>query len=56
MESAQEKLMSVLLEMLYTRGLLSKAVYLGALDFVYSATDTPLLFRSPAFPTEEAGQ
>lgn len=56
MESAQQELMSVLLDAVYTRGLLSKTTYLNALDLVHSALDIPPLFRYPVCLTKEAGQ
>ena len=56
MESAQRELMSVLLNAVYTRGLLSKTTYLSAVDLVHSALDIPPLFRYPVCLTKEAGQ
>lgn len=53
MESAQRELVSVLLEAIYTRGLLSKTAYLNAMDFVHSMVDLPELFRYPVCLTEE---
>ena len=54
MESAQRELVSVLLEIIYTRGLLSKAVYLNAVDLVHSAMDFPEFFQYPACLKGEA--
>ena len=56
MESAQRELVSVLLEAVYTRGLLSKTAYLNAVDLVHSVMDIPPLFRDPVCLTEEAKQ
>lgn len=47
MESAQQELLGILLEVVYNRGLLSKATYLSAVDLVHSALDIPPLFRYP---------
>ena len=55
MESAQRELLSVLLGEVFTRGLISKTVYLRAEDLVHSATDFPELFRYPVCLTKEAG-
>ena len=55
MESAQRELLSVLLNAVYDRGLLSKRTYLSAMDLVHSAPDIPLFFRYPVCLTEEAG-
>ena len=56
MESAQRELVSILLEAIYTRGLLSKTTYLNAVDLVYSAVDIPPFFRYPVCLTEEASE
>ena len=56
MESAQRELMCVLLNVIYTRGLLSKTTYLNAVDLVHSTLDIPPLFRYPVCLTKEAGQ
>ena len=56
MESAQRELMCVLLNEIYTRGLLSKTTYLDAVDLVHSTLDIPPLFRYPVCLTKEAGQ
>ncbi len=53
MESAQREVVSVLLEAVYARGLLSKAAYLNAADLVHSV-DIPPFFRDPVRLTEEA--
>ena len=54
MESAQRELVSVLLDTLYTRGLLSKTTYLNAVDLVHSVMDIPPFFRYPVCLTKEA--
>ena len=54
MESAQRELMSVLLEAVYARGLLSKNAYLNAMDLVHSVMELPPFFRYPGRLTEEA--
>ena len=54
MESAQRELVSVLLQAVYTRGLLSKTTYLNAVDLVHSTADIPPFFRCPVRLTEEA--
>ena len=54
MESAQRELVSVLLDTLYTRGLLSKTTYLNAVDLVHSVIDFPEFFRYPVCLTKEA--
>ena len=54
MESAQQELIGVLLDAVYTRGLLSKTTYLSAIDLVHSALDIPPLFRYPVCLTKEA--
>ena len=56
MESAQQELMSVLLDTVHGQGLLSKNTYLNAVDLVHSALDIPTLFRYPVCLTKEAGQ
>lgn len=56
MESAQRELVSVLLEAVYTRGLLSKTAYLNAVDLVHSVMDIPPFFRYPVCLTKEAEQ
>ena len=56
MESAQQELMSVLLDAVHGRGLLSKTTYLNAADLVHSAMDIPPFFRYPVGLTKEAGQ
>lgn len=53
MESAQQELLSVLLDIVYTCGLLSKTAYSGAVDLVHSVMDIPPLFRYPVCLTEE---
>ena len=53
MESAQRELVSVLLEAVYTCGLLSKTTYLSAMDLVHSVMDIPPFFRYPVCLTEE---
>ena len=54
MEHAQRELVRVLLETIYTRGLLSKNAYLNAVDLVHSVADIPPICRYPACLTEEA--
>ena len=54
MEHAQRELVRVLLETIYTRGLLSKNAYLNAVDLVHSVMDIPPFFRYPVCLTEEA--
>ena len=54
MESAQRELMSVLLEAVYARGLLSKTAYWNAMDLVHSVMELPPFFRYPGRLTEEA--
>lgn len=56
MESAQQELMSVLLDTVHGQGLLSKTTYLNAVDLVHSVIDIPPLFRYPVCLTKEAGQ
>lgn len=56
MESAQQELMSVLLDTVHDQGLLSKTTYLNAVDLVHSVIDIPPLFRYPVCLTKEAGQ
>lgn len=56
MESAQRELVSVLLEAVYTRGLLSKTAYLNAVDLVHSVIDIPPFFRYPVCLAEEANE
>lgn len=48
--------MRVLLNMVYTRGLLSKAAYLNAMDLVHSMADIPPFFRDSVCLIEEPGQ
>ena len=56
MESAQRELLSVLLQTVYDRGLLSKTAYLNAVDLVHSVMNIPPFFRYPVCLTKEAGQ
>lgn len=56
MKSAQQELMSVLLDAVYSRGLLSKTTYLNAADLVHSVMDIPPLFRYPVYLIKEVGQ
>ncbi len=56
MESAQQELMSVLLDTVHNQGLLSKNTYLNAVDLVHSVLDIPPLFRYPVCLKKEAGQ
>ena len=55
MESAQRELMRVLLEGVFSRGLISKTTYLKAEDLIHSVTDFPELFQYPVCLTKEAG-
>ncbi len=55
MESAQQELMSILLDTVHSRGLLSKTTYLNAVDLVHSVMDIPPLFRYSVCLTKEAG-
>ena len=55
MESAQKELLSVLLGVVFSRGLISKTTYLKAVDLVHSVTDFPEFFRYPVCLTREAG-
>ena len=54
MESPQRELVSILLEHIFSAGLISKTTYSGALDLVYSSIDFPDFFRYPVCLTEEA--
>lgn len=56
MDSAQRELVSVLLETVYNRGLLSKTTYLSAVDLVHSVMDIPPFFQYPVCLTEEASE
>ena len=56
MDSAQRELVSVLLETVYNRGLLSKATYLSAVDLVHSVMDIPPFFQYPVCLTEEVSE
>ena len=53
MESAQKELLSVLLEQIFSLGLISKTTYLKAEDLVHSAIDLPKLFQYPVCLTKE---
>lgn len=53
MESAQRELVSVLLELVFSFVLISKATYLKAEDLVHSSTDLPELFQYPVCPEKE---
>ena len=54
MESAQRELVSVLLERVFTLGLISKTTYLKAEDLVHSVIDLPELFQYPVCLPKEA--
>ena len=54
MESAQRELLSVLLGVVFSRGLISKATYLKAEDLVHSVMDFPDFFQYPVCLTKEA--
>lgn len=56
MESPQRELVSVLLECVFSAGLISKATYSGAMDLVHSSIDLPDFFRYPVRLTEEANE
>ena len=56
MESAQRELMSVLLERIFSLGLISKTTYSKAVDLVHSVIDLPELFGYPVCLTKEAGR
>lgn len=56
MESAQKDLLSVLLEHVYSLGLISKVTYLQAADLVHSATDLPEFFQRSVCLTKEDSQ
>lgn len=53
MESAQKELVSVLLEQVFSLGLISKTTYLKAQDLVHSVIDLPELFQYPVCLTKE---
>ena len=53
MESAQKELVSVLLEHVFSLGLISKTTYLRAEDLVHSVIDLPEFFQYPMCLTEE---
>ena len=55
MESAQKELVGVLLEQVFSLGLISKTTYLKAEDLVHSVIDFPELFRYPVCLTKEVG-
>ena len=53
MESAQRELVSVLLERVFSLGLISKTTYLKGKDLVHSVIDLPELFQYPVCLTKE---
>ena len=53
MESAQKELVSVLLEQVFSLGLISKTTYLKAEDLVHSVIDLPEFFQYPVCLTKE---
>lgn len=55
MESAQKDLLAVLLDTVYTRGLLSKTTYINAMDLIHSTPEIPPLFRHPVCFDEGGG-
>ncbi len=54
MESAQQELVSVLLDRIRTLGLISNSTYSGAVDLVHSVIDFPDFFQYPVCLTKEA--
>ena len=54
MESAQRELVSVLLEQIFSLGLISQTTYSKAEDLVHSEIDLPEFFRYPVGLTKEA--
>lgn len=56
MESAQRKLVHVLLDHIRSLGLISEFTHLKAVDLVHSATDFPELFQYPVCLTKEASE
>ena len=56
MESPQRELVSVLLERVYSAGLISKTTYSSAVDLVHSSIDFPDFFRYPVCLTEEVSE
>lgn len=54
MESAQRELMNVLLERVFSLGLISKSTYSKAIDLVHSVIDLPELFQYSVYLTKEA--
>ena len=52
MESAQRELISILLERVFSLGLISKTTYLKAEDLVHSVIDLPELFQYPVCLTK----
>lgn len=56
MESAQRELIGVLLEAVYSRGLLPKTTYLNAMDLIHSGMKIPPFFRCPVCLPEEGSR
>ncbi len=56
MESAQQELVSVLLDRIRTLGLISNSTYSGAVDLVHSVIDFPDFFQYPVCLTKEANE
>lgn len=54
MDSAQREVVSVLLERICSRGLISKTTYSEAINLVHSVIDFPELLRYPVCLTKEA--
>ena len=53
MESAQKELVGVLLEQVFSLGLISKTTYLKAEDLVHSVINLPEFFQYPGCLTKE---
>lgn len=54
MENTQREVVSILLQHIFSLGLISQSVYLKTEDLVHSGIDFPELLRVPAYLTEEA--
>lgn len=54
MENTQREVVSILLQHIFSLGLISQSVYLKAEDLVHSGIDFPELLPVPACLTEEA--
>lgn len=53
LEKAQKELINVLIEYIYSLGLISKTTYLKAKDLVYATLDFPAFFYDPACLAKE---